>query len=151
MTWGQNFYTRCAKDEWIAKPFCAALRAAIFLLSAKNRWGEHMCPPGRARVKVETQLTRGEIASRSAHCNTWHIFSSHFASLFRLSALKSPPSPLSVRCRIDCPLGFRGGGAIFNFSSPFGARRQRNTVCCWFHQPFPWQRMFFNVWIPMKI
>ena len=27
----------------------AALRAAICLLSAKNRWGAHMCPPGRAR------------------------------------------------------------------------------------------------------
>ena len=31
-------------------PNLAALRAAIFLLSAKNRWGgAHMCPPGRAR------------------------------------------------------------------------------------------------------
>ena len=32
-------------------PNLAALRAAIFLLSAKNRWGGHICaPPGRARV-----------------------------------------------------------------------------------------------------
>ena len=34
-------------------PNLAALRAAIFLLSAKNRWGGHICaPPGRARVKI---------------------------------------------------------------------------------------------------
>ena len=33
-------------------PNLAALRAAIFLLFSKNRWGAHMCPPpGRARVK----------------------------------------------------------------------------------------------------
>ena len=32
-------------------PNLAALRAAVFLLSAKNRWGGHLCaPPGRARV-----------------------------------------------------------------------------------------------------
>ena len=45
-TWGQKFYTRCAKDEWIAMPSLAALRAAIFPLSAKNRWGggAHMWP-----------------------------------------------------------------------------------------------------------
>ena len=45
MTWGQNFYTRCAKDEWTAMPNLAALRAAIFLLSAKNRWGGTYVPP----------------------------------------------------------------------------------------------------------
>ena len=40
-------------------PNLAALRAAIFLLSAKNRWGGgHICaPPGRARVK-RTQAIR---------------------------------------------------------------------------------------------
>ena len=32
-------------------PNLAALRAAIFLLSAKNRWGGTYVPPGRARVK----------------------------------------------------------------------------------------------------
>ena len=53
MTWGQNFYTRCAKDELTAMPNLAALRAAVFLLSAKNRWGggTYVPPPGRARVK----------------------------------------------------------------------------------------------------
>ena len=44
------FYTRCTKDEWIAMLNLAALRDAIFPLSAKNRWGAHMCLPGRARV-----------------------------------------------------------------------------------------------------
>ena len=44
MTWGQNFYTRCAKDERIAMPNLAALRAAIFLLFAKNRWGTYVPP-----------------------------------------------------------------------------------------------------------
>ena len=34
MTWGQNFYTRCAKNESIAMKNLAALRAAIFPLSA---------------------------------------------------------------------------------------------------------------------
>ena len=53
MTWGQNFNTRCAKDDWTAMPNLAALRAAIFLLSAKNRWGggTYVPPPGRARAK----------------------------------------------------------------------------------------------------
>ena len=41
---GQNFYTRCAKDELIGMPNLAALRAAIFLISAKNQWG-HICAP----------------------------------------------------------------------------------------------------------
>ena len=30
-------------------PNLAALRGAIFLLSAKNRWGAHMCPPPAVR------------------------------------------------------------------------------------------------------
>ena len=35
-------------------PNLAALRAAIFLLSAKNRWGgTYVPPPGRARVKAK--------------------------------------------------------------------------------------------------
>ena len=32
-------------------PNLAALRAAIFLLSAKNRWGAHMCPPAVRGLK----------------------------------------------------------------------------------------------------
>ena len=56
MTWGQNVYTRCAKDEWTAMPNLAALRAAIFLLSAKNRWGGTYVPPPPGRARVNTLL-----------------------------------------------------------------------------------------------
>ena len=52
------FYARCAKDEWIAMPNVAALHAAIFLLSAKNRWGAHMCPPPPAVRGLKPSLAR---------------------------------------------------------------------------------------------
>ena len=45
------FYTKCAKDKCIAMPKLAALRAAVFQLSAKNRWEGHICAHGRVRVR----------------------------------------------------------------------------------------------------
>ena len=54
MTRGQNFETMCGKDEWTAIPSAAALRAAVFALSAKNLrgGGGNQPPPGCARVKL---------------------------------------------------------------------------------------------------
>ena len=55
MTRGQNFETMCGKDEWTAIPSAAALRAAVFALSAKKPeggGGAEINPPGCARVKA---------------------------------------------------------------------------------------------------
>ena len=59
MTWGQNFYTRCAKDDLTAMPNLAALRAAIFLLSAKNRWGGGTYVPPRPCAGYNFGLVKG--------------------------------------------------------------------------------------------
>ena len=51
-------------------PNLAALRAAIFLLSAKNRWGgAHMCPPPAVRgLNLDANecqdLVRSELKTR---------------------------------------------------------------------------------------
>ena len=51
MTRGQNFETMCGKDEWTAIPSAAALRAAVFALSAKNLGGGGNQPPPGVHVK----------------------------------------------------------------------------------------------------
>ena len=56
MTQDRNFHKSCQKDGDKVGENPAALRAAVFLLSAKNRRGggvfKHPPPPSRAKVKA---------------------------------------------------------------------------------------------------
>ena len=59
MTRGQNFETMCGKDEWTATPSAAALRAAVFALSAKNlRGGGGKSTPPGVRVLNQNMLDK---------------------------------------------------------------------------------------------
>ena len=91
MTWGQNFYTRCAKDEWTGMPTLAALRAAIFLLSAKNRWRGHICAPPAMRG--------------IAHPKHYH------AALLWNTTLRLSPAPIKAVCVI-APEAIRRDGFV---------------------------------------
>ena len=56
MVWGQIFGTICGIDVGIGIPIFAALRAAVFELSAKNlRGGRIPAPPVGARVKAKAK------------------------------------------------------------------------------------------------
>ena len=52
VTWGWNFYTRCQIQLWAGTEKMAALRAAVFPLSAKNRRGGHFLPPPPSSARV---------------------------------------------------------------------------------------------------
>ena len=55
-------------------PNLAALRAAVFLLSAKNRWGgTYVPPPGRARVKISEKNRFERIAFERKKNNKIHL------------------------------------------------------------------------------
>ena len=52
MTWGQNVYTRCAKDDWTAIQIWRRCAPPFFCYLRKTDRGGHICAtPGRARVK----------------------------------------------------------------------------------------------------
>ena len=51
MTQDRNFHKSCQKDGDKVGENPAALRAAVFLLSAKNRRGVFKHPPSRAKVR----------------------------------------------------------------------------------------------------
>ena len=68
MTRGQHFETMCGKDEWTAIPSAAALRAAVFALSAKNLrgGGNQLPPPPGVRVLMRLQRGGAMTAERAA-------------------------------------------------------------------------------------
>ena len=59
-------------------PNLAALHAAIFLLSAKNRWGAHMCPPPAVRgLRIFMPLLKSKIL-KAIGLKLWQLHISNF-------------------------------------------------------------------------
>ena len=75
VTWGWNFYTRCQIQLWAGTEKMAALRAAVFPLSAKNRRGGHFLSPPPP-VKGATFFTQsGFEKSKSTSQLPWRTVS----------------------------------------------------------------------------
>ena len=89
MTQDRNFHQSWQKDGGKVGENPAALRAAVFLLSAKNRRGVFKQPPSRAKVKLYAKLElsgrgHGEQLKTTSHCHgIAHLYSEMLASFIK--------------------------------------------------------------------